>query len=344
VAGELADVVDLVRAGQQPSESVRALLRRFGFEKRGYHKVRDVRRALEAAGLTTDPEFNAVPIDYPISYKAATTSGAETEPDTASSTGVLTNDKGVDTVAADPAYRLRRLEDVTQDLVMVKPNDDVRQALTIMLERDFSQLPVMATERVVKGVISWRSIGLTYGLGGTPKEVRDAFETDVVILDEDFPLFAAIPRIVAKDYALVRRADGTHWIVTTSDLSVRFKELTEPFLLLSEIENQLRILLDGRVPLSILEDARDPGDNERTIDSAADLTLGEVVRVLEQPEIWQKLAPGLDRVVVINQLHRIRAIRNDVMHFDPEGVGPTDLEALRSFARFLQEFRRWGPK
>lgn len=340
---ELADIVELVRAGQEPSEPVRALLRRFGFEKRGYDKVRDVRKALDAAGLITDPEFNAVPIDYPIAYKAATPADANLVEETPSSTGVLTDERGVDTVAADPAYRLRRLEDLTQELVTVKPNDDISQAVTIMLQRDYSQLPVMTNNRDVKGVISWRSIGLRFALGGAPKEVREAIETDVAILDDDIPLFSAIPRVVAKDYALVKRADGTHWILTTSDLSVRFKELTEPFLLLSEIENQLRILLEGRVSASTLKEAVDPGDGDRSVDSAADLTLGEVIRVLEQPYVWQKLAPGLDRVVVINQLQKIRAIRNDVMHFDPEGVGPTDLEALHSFARFLRDFRLWAP-
>ncbi len=46
------------------------------------------------------------------------------------------------------------------------------------------------------------------------------------------------------------------------------------------------------------------------------------------------LLPRIDRDAVRN-------VRNDVMHFDPEGVGPRDLETLRAFARFLQHFRRY---
>jgi hypothetical protein len=193
-------------------------------------------------------------------------------------------------------------------------------------------------------MVSWRSIGLRYALGGSPAAVREAMDTDVVVLDADMSLFAAIPRIVANDYGLVRRADGTYWIVTTSDLSVRFRDLAEPFLLLSEIENHLRRLVDAEVPRELIVQAKDPDDEGRTVESAADLTLGEVIRLLEQPAAWEHMAPRLDRVEVVRQLDVIRSIRNDVMHFDPEGVGSNDLDALRAFARFLQEFRRWQPQ
>jgi CBS domain-containing protein len=344
VADELNDIVELVRAGSEPMESVRELLRRFRFAKRGYHKVRHVRRSLEAAGLITDPDFNSVSLDSPVKFKsAADDHGKAGDAATVATPTQGSDEDTVSPAAEDPAYRMRRLDDSSQVLVYVAPDEDLRRAITLMMTNDFSQLPVMTGIRTVKGMITWRTIGLTYGLGGAPSLVRDSMETDVVVLDADLSLFAAIPRIVANDYGLVRRTDGTYWIVTTSDLSVRFKDLAEPFLLLSEIENQLRGLLDEHIAQPVLEGARDPEDADRTIDSAADLTLGEVVRLLEQQAVWVKLAPRLDRVEVVKQLDRVRSIRNDVMHFDPEGLDPSDLEALRSFARFLQEFRQWDP-
>lgn len=343
----LSDVVELVMAGEQPTDTVRNLLRRFGFERRGYHKVRHVRKALEASGLVTDPDFNNVSIDSLITYRALTPESTPevTQPSPpasfASSTGALI-DAGP-TSTDDPAYRMRRLEDVTQALVSIAPDEDLRRAVTLMMSNDYSQLPVMTGARTVRGIISWRSIGRCYSLGRAPALVRDAMESEVVEIDAEVALFAAIPRIVANDYALVKRADATYWIVTTSDLSVRFKELAEPFLLLSEIENQLRWLLDEHVSRSVLEGARDPEDESRTIESAADLTLGEIIRLLEQPVVWDRLAPRLDRVEVVKRVDEIRTIRNDVMHFDPEGVGPSDLAALRAFAQFLQDVRQWLP-
>jgi hypothetical protein len=74
----------------------------------------------------------------------------------------------------------------------------------------------------------------------------------------------------------------------------------------------------------------------------ADLTLGEYVRLLEETNRWDKLKLAIDRKEFIARLNRVREIRNNVMHFDPQGVDPEDLKALHEFVRFLQELRRFG--
>ena len=74
-----------------------------------------------------------------------------------------------------------------------------------------------------------------------------------------------------------------------------FREQTEPFLLLSEIENQLRRLINGHFSLQELEDAKDPVDEEREVDSVTDLTFGECTRLLEKPDHWGRLGVGLDK-------------------------------------------------
>jgi hypothetical protein len=40
--------------------------------------------------------------------------------------------------------------------------------------------------------------------------------------------------------------------------------------------------------------------------------------------------------VVVSHLEKVRQIRNDVMHFDPDGIPDEDLDVLRQFSRFLQ--------
>ena len=45
----------------------------------------------------------------------------------------------------------------------------------VMLSRDFS-IPVMTTEREVKGLVSWRSIGSRLAMGNGLKRIRDAME------------------------------------------------------------------------------------------------------------------------------------------------------------------------
>jgi predicted transcriptional regulator len=64
-----------------------------------------------------------------------------------------------DLAAEDPTYRIGRLEAAKRRPVSVAPDASVERAVTIMLSKDFSQLPVMTSERCVKGVISWSTIG-----------------------------------------------------------------------------------------------------------------------------------------------------------------------------------------
>jgi hypothetical protein len=50
----------------------------------------------------------------------------------------------------------------------------------------------------------------------------------------------------------------------------------------------------------------------------------------------------LDRKAFIENLNSVPRIRNDVMHFDPDGIPPEDLQVLRLFAAFLARLRSIG--
>jgi hypothetical protein len=73
-----------------------------------------------------------------------------------------------------------------------------------------------------------------------------------------------------------------------------------------------------------------------------DLTFGEYIRLIESEENWKKLKIEIDRVTFIAQLNRVREVRNDVMHFDPDGLDDDDLTFLREFAQFLKRLRDVG--
>jgi hypothetical protein len=211
-----------------------------------------------------------------------------------------------------------------------------------MLASDFSQLPVMTSEREVKGVISWTSIGTRLVLGRSGTHVRDLMDSHHEIR-VDASLFQAIPIIVQHSYVLVRGLDNRILgIVTASDLSSQFQQLAEPFLLLGEIENHIRRILGGKFSSDELSSARDPADGERLVADVSDLTFGEYIRLLENEERWKKLALSIDRTTFCKKLDDVRRIRNDVMHFDPDGIPPTDLDRLRDFARFLQRLQSIG--
>jgi CBS domain-containing protein len=235
----------------------------------------------------------------------------------------------------DPTQRIGRLPSANTRPLSANPNSTVAESVTLMLLNDFSQLPVMQGERTLKGVITWQSIGTKLALGRPCTLVQDCLEESIVV-ESRVSLFSAFPAIVDRGFVLVRdRENLISGIVTTTDLSLQFRQLAEPFLLLGEIEKHLRRLSDGRFSAEDIKVAKDPNDTLREITSLSDLTFGEHIRLVEHPDRWSALNLSIDRATFVKHLNEVRDIRNDVMHFDPDGTGPSELEKLRQFVRLL---------
>ena len=251
-------------------------------------------------------------------------------------------EKGPTPAYDDPIYRIIRLAASTRKPLSVSPETKLEEAITHMLTNDFSQLPVMTSERDVKGIITWVSIGSRLAMGKHCSVAREFMEQHHEIRS-DATLISAIGIIAEQQYVLVRGHDQRiTGIVTASDLSLQFQQLAEPFLLLGEIENHLRQVISQRFTPTELKSAKDPADSKRVVTSVADLTYGEYKRLLENPERWDKLNITVDRKTCMEKLENVRRIRNDVMHFDPDGIPEKDLQAIREFARFLQRLQIIG--
>lgn len=329
-----------------PTPTVREFLSWFRVMRRGQYIVRELRAALRAAGLVTDPDFQGTYIDARIAFalmeeRQAGLEGGATA--TLEVSAALTAEQVPSSVGiGDPTYRVSKLAAANNAPISVAPDSTIVDAVTLMLSHDFSQLPVMTNERTVKGMVSWRSIGARWALDREGDEVRH-FMDEHAEVPGDRSIFAALPLIIEHDYVLVRDATAKiSGIVTTADLSLQFQQLAEPFLLLGEIENHIRRLMDGKFTKDDLAAAKDPADTARQIDSVGDLTFGEYVRILQEPARWQKLGVAIDRAMFIKDLDRVREIRNDVMHFDPDPLPGEDLAALRRFVKFLQALQTLG--
>lgn len=308
------------------------------------------------AGLVTEPDFESAYIDADIAFRLVEEPHAEAgtvvQLEAEARTGAEATAGQIDVTPqvqvephsyTDPTHSISKLEAANTAPTRVAPNASVREAVTLMLANDFSQLPVMVGEREVKGVVSWQSIGARLALrhGGT--EIREFMEAAHEIRSTA-SLFHAVPVIVQSNYVLVRGPEGKiSGIVTASDLSLQFQQLAQPFLLLGEIENHIRNVIGGNFTAEELEVAKDPGDDARTVASAADLTFGEYIRLLENPDRWGRLGLQIDRATFCKQLDQIRRVRNDVMHFDPDGIPPEDHELLMNFAKFLGKLQTIAP-
>jgi predicted transcriptional regulator len=344
----LNDIATELRAGEtSPMVTVRSFLSWFfSSQRRGHWIVSYIRDCLREAGLSTVPDFESAYLDASMRFQLA-------EP-VAPSSDIIADVAEAVTVAdhaeihivsaafADPTYRVSKLAAANTKPVVVRPDTSLTEVVTVLLANDFSQLPVMTSEREVKGIVSWVSIGSRLALNRRVDVARDAMERHAEI-SSDASLFGVIPLVVEHQYVLVRGGDQRIvGIITTSDVSLQFQQLAEPFVLLGEVENHIRRIIAPRFSPTEITAARDPGDGERQVDSAADLSFGEYGRLLEEPNRWSRLELPIDRTEFIRLLDRVRLIRNDVMHFDPDGILKEDLDVLRDFVRFLRTLQRMG--
>jgi hypothetical protein len=120
-------------------------------------------------------------------------------------------------------------------------------------------------------------------------------------------------------------------------ISTQFLIVSEPFLLLEQIEHHIRQILDGKFYITELKEYIQYGDIERKIEFIEDLSFGDYIRIIEKPEHWDRLQLNIERSHFIKHLDKIREIRNDIMHFDPDGISTEQKEDLTKMAKFLSE-------
>lgn len=332
---EFDEVKNDVGEGKEPTTTVRELLRWFGARRRRTGIVKKIQSELDSARIVTSPDFTKVWIDAEIAFKKAPAPAAVVAP--------AQDDQG----AADSAYApkdanflISMLKAANCGVISVKPQDTVEKAITLMLAHDFSQLAVMSNDRTINGAISWKTIGKRLSHENNLVEAKDAMEAAVALEDTE-GLFKATKLIIDHEFIFVRSSvdKKVTGIVTATDLSEQFQFLSEPFLLIGQIENQIRNLMNGKYPVEVLQSVCSDTDPERKqrIQSVADLTFGEYLRIIQSPENWVKLGLRVDRVVFCTEMDKVREIRNDVMHFDPDGIDEEQYDQLRRFSRLMDE-------
>lgn len=349
---QLAIIKQQLDQGIVPSPvTVRILLSWFSAYRRGWYVVQQINEWLDYYEIETTPYFEHAYIDEEITFKKkafiipaenATSNSSTTTATTTLELSETNKVKDIENIASynDPTYRIGKLEAANKNLIFVNPDSDLSEAITKMLTYDYSQLPVMQQpRRGLKGVISWRSIGIKLSAGKTTSKVRDFMEASFQLISSDVSLFKVIPTIIEHDYILVENSNKEiSGIITASDLSLQFQQLSEPFLLVSEIENHLRNIL-VKLPGEDIRNAKDGKDTERIIDGVSDLTFGEYLRLFQNPSIWAKLNLHIDRKTFCDHLEQIKDIRNNIMHFDPDGLDQESIETLRRVARLLQTLK-----
>lgn len=335
---ELEQVVAILKEGKTvPPVTIRTFLSWFDVQRRTRLNVETIDAELEKAGVRTVPSYLDTWVDNSITFELAAPGAGATR-----SACEQSDDRLEHPVADDPSFKIGKIISADDAPVYVKPNATLHEAMTIMLARNFSQLPVMTNDRDVKGVVSWTSIGArgVAEIGGNDVQ---SYMDEHREISASATLFDAIRVIREADYVLVRAADRRIiGIVTATDIAEQFETISTPFLLLAEIENHLRALVAKKLNKADIKRACSPEHLPNNFSATSDLTFGNLVKILEHAENWKKLDIKLDRAAFCAEMAAINRIRNDVMHFDPDPLTNQNIEKLRNVARLFDLLRSMG--
>lgn len=312
--------------------TVRQFLGQFGFYRRSRYNLSWMRECLEKHGLHTNPDFEVAWIDglITIELDADETNGAEDNE-----------------LPIDPTIRVTVIDAAHKRPHVLPPEAKLTKAVTLMRMEgvDFILVSPDASSdrgpRSVKGVVTWRSISLkSYA---DPNEIRlnQAMDTNRPEIAIDAPLFRAMEPIARYGYVLVRDFDQTiTGIVTANDFALQFDQLARPFLTIGEIEGYLRKLirrkfrpdeLNAALPESLASDQVGPGD----------LTFGGYVWLLQQEANWNRLdLQYVDHGEFIRHVDWLRQKRNEIMHFNPDGLEPEDFHEIERLAEFFRSLNQ----
>ena len=68
---------------------------------------------------------------------------------------------------------------------------------------------------------------------------------------------------------------------------------------------------------------------------------GEYVRLMDNPSNWEEMKLNIDRATFVKRLEEVRRIRNDVMHFHPDGISESDFQTLRQTSAFFENLEKY---
>jgi len=147
----------------------------------------------------------------------------------------------------DLFHLLKQVLPDEQEIKTISPITKVREALQLMREYSFNQLPVAEGDHVL-GVFSYRS--LSEGLSKLPQQESKPLDLPVEEFLEDLKfaritdeLEALFDEFDLKDAVLVGNEARLQGIVTTVDVLRYLYRVASPYVLLTEIELAIRELI-----------------------------------------------------------------------------------------------------
>lgn len=241
-----------------------------------------------------------------------------------------------------------------QELVCVKPDTTVAEAVQIMRRHGYSQLPVTEGDAVL-GIFSYRSFTsrllpmgqLKAFVGDLPVDEFVEQISFVQLSDHWEHLLSSLDK---DDAVLVGGHEQLRGLVTTMDVLSYLRKVASPFVLMAEIETSLRRVIRACVTEEELRICAVKGLASKYAsedDVPVDLTqmeFNDYAQIIGTRDNWPYFASVFGendhaRSSTMDKLHRIRILRNDVFHFRRK-IEQQDIQSLTDFRDWLQRRAR----
>ncbi|MFA6244705.1 MAG: CBS domain-containing protein [Candidatus Hydrogenedentales bacterium] len=248
-------------------------------------------------------------------------------------------------------HQINRIIPPNQKVLTVPPNCRVRQAVALMRQHGYSQVPVVENGEVL-GLFSFRSFAQEASSptleelakqkcapGDLPvDEFLEQFEF-ARVTEEMSRVFNAIDR---DNGILIGTPEGLVGILTPMDFLRYLYQVACPFVMVSEIELALRALIQTALRADQIAVAAKRcltstyGSEDKVPTSLEEMTFDNYQSLVSHGENWADFEPvlGGTRTRTSGKLKEIGAIRNDLFHFKRE-ITMGDHETLAGHRNWL---------
>jgi CBS domain-containing protein len=235
------------------------------------------------------------------------------------------------------------------ELQTVAPDTRVGDALRLMMEKRFSQLPVIENGEVL-GMFSLWSLAHHLSLSPGLKvqtllqelEVGDVMEQVPKITVKD-SIHSILDQLERHEALLVDSPHGLQAIATSTDVLRYFYRVARPFILLQEIEMGLREIIHMCAPGAHLTECIDralirsyQARGGTAPQKLEEMSFEDYRSIITSGQNWPLFENvlGHNRDLVSAKLERLRSIRNDVFHFRSD-ISILDYQTLANAREWL---------
>lgn len=237
-------------------------------------------------------------------------------------------------------YQVQQLLVGRGDPVCVTKDDPVSQALSLMIEHDYSQLPVVKREDdyvLPEGMVTYESI--LRGIRNFNARIQDLRVRDVTVaspvysMEDD--LFDILDRLKDTNAVLIDSGaggPGLIGIVTSYDTAEYFRKRTEDLMRVEDIELMIKDFIlaayteNGdrlneeklaRAIGRVVPSAEKQGGEAARVKGFAELTMADYISLLLMPDTWSFFQPifSIQKDSLRELLNGVRLIRNALAHF-----------------------------